>query len=602
MEKKFHHNIPSNPEKNREVFGFEKILSALYEKSHHEQTVILEKAIGTGTLPFSQATQIFDKVNSFSTKLAVIESLPKLKRPGEIKKCINFLKHIAIRCPSFPRMTGVYSITSSLERENILKKYSRFTDQDNYESDMLSIAAIQSLGQFGQEAEETLLSIVDENRDEYREDKLYWQQVYLDLYLDHEKKNFPNEDLFDPEDKVNYVDTTLSEKEIIERDNEIRHKKGGFVLDEQGIYRYIDDKQHTDRWYFLNAEALNALVRIGSRKSVDFVIDFLKSDPDSLLIYFHEIKRIITDVDKDYAAEKIFESIADKSHIRVSAFRLILTLTDLIGAEETRNRLNNLLHKERGKKENANQKTIDNLEYARAFITPNHEKIAVESLPDLYENKIKFETYGLNDKMQKKEVELLKNLIPLDQKVLEVGMGTGRLFLEMEKAGYDITGYDFVNRHVALVKGESPEARVFKGDWKNNALKDEGFDVVFSLGRNILHEYSLPDQMQMFREAARVLKKGGRLVFDIPNREKGEYRRRVLDYAETMHDFGVHNFRYGAIYDSPDGMNFTTRYAYSQEDIENLARLTGFRILEVRRAELPTGKGDENLYYVLEKI
>ena len=67
-------------------------------------------------------------------------------------------------------------------------------------------------------------------------------------------------------------------------------------------------------------------------------------------------------------------------------------------------------------------------------------------------------------------------------------------------------------------------------------------------------------------------------------------------------EFHIRNFRYGAIYDSPDGVHFTTRYAYSKEDIENLARLTGFEAAEVRRQELPTGAGDENWYYVLEKV
>lgn len=307
----------------------------------------------------------------------------------------------------------------------------------------------------------------------------------------------------------------------------------------------------------------------------------------------------------ELSSQKLFtileKGLASKENIPIA----ILLLTDLIGAEGTRDKLNNLLHKKRAKKENANQAVIDNLEYARSFITPNHEKIAVESLPDLYENKIKFESYGLNGQMQKKEIALLEGLIKKDQKVLEAGMGTGRLFLELQKAEYDITGFDFTQRHVALVRGEAPDAKVFKGDWKNNALQNESFDAVYSLGRNILHEYSLPDQVQMFREAARILKKGGKFIFDIPDREKkdSEYKQRVDEYADTMrNEFHINNFRHGAIYDSPNGVDFATRYAYSNEDIENLAQLAGFRIAEVRREPLPTGKGDENLYYVLEKI
>lgn len=315
----------------------------------------------------------------------------------------------------------------------------------------------------------------------------------------------------------------------------------------------------------------------------------------------------------ELSSEKILSSLGKGLTSKENVSVAVLLLTDLVGTEETRRRMNHQLFSRRQEKERFEKRKlpvplhlneeISNLEYARSFITPNHEKIAVESLPDLYEHKIKFETYGLNGKMQEKEVALLEELIPKDQKVLEAGMGTGRLFLEMKNAGHDITGFDFTQRHVALVRGEAPDAKVFKGDWKNNALQNKSFDTVYSLGRNILHEYSLPDQVQMFREAGRVLKKGGKFIFDVPDREKGEYKERVEDYAKTMKDeFNVNNFRYGAIYDSPDGMNFTTRYCFSREDIENLARLTGFTVIEVRREPLPTGKGDENLYYVLEKI
>lgn len=75
----------------------------------------------------------------------------------------------------------------------------------------------------------------------------------------------------------------------------------------------------------------------------------------------------------------------------------------------------------------------------------------------------------------------------------------------------------------------------------------------------------------------------------------------VDEYGREMKSRGIKNFRQGAIYDSPDGVNFTTRYAYSEDDIKFLAQVAGFKIKETRRAELATGKGDENIYFVLIK-
>jgi SAM-dependent methyltransferase len=304
---------------------------------------------------------------------------------------------------------------------------------------------------------------------------------------------------------------------------------------------------------------------------------------------------------KAYVAERVLSSLSQKNHSEKHRQSLVILLSDTIGTEEVRGRLSELIYKENDKGDQKDQNIINNLEYARALITPNHEKISTERMNVLYGDKIKFEDYGLNEKMTPKEVPLLKSLIPKDKKVLDMGCGPGRLLLVLQEDGYDITGYDFTDRHVRYIKKKSPEAKVLKGDWRNTALKDGSFDIAYSLGRNILHEYSLPDQVQTFREAQRVLGPQGQFIFDIPDRDKGQYRRRVLDYAETMHDFGVHNFRYGAIYDSPDEKHFSTRYAYSNEDIENLAQLAGFRIIEVRREKLPTSKGDENLYYVLKK-
>jgi SAM-dependent methyltransferase len=304
---------------------------------------------------------------------------------------------------------------------------------------------------------------------------------------------------------------------------------------------------------------------------------------------------------KEYVSERIL-SILSQSHYREKHKQfLVILLSDTIGAEETRIRLSELIYEESSKGEQKDQNKIDSLEHARALITPNHEKISTERINELYGDKVKFEGYGLNEKMTPQEVPLLKSLIKKDGKVLDMGCGPGRLLLALQENGYDISGYDYTARHVKLIKKQSPKAKVFKGDWKNNALKDGSFDTAYSLGRNILHEYSLPDQVQTFREAQRTLKPQGHFIIDIPDRDKGEYQQRVRDYADAMYEFGVKNYRYGAIYDSPDGKHFSTRYAYSDKDIRNLAELSGFRIIEVQRKPLPTGKDDENLYYVLKK-
>ena len=310
--------------------------------------------------------------------------------------------------------------------------------------------------------------------------------------------------------------------------------------------------------------------------------------------------KIICEQDKEFSVQRITESIKSFNPTNRKTGFLMILLTDIIGAEEARKLLNDLIISER------EEAILNNLKYARSFITPNHDKVAIENLQKFYQENIKFEEYKVNERMNEREMKLLESLIKKDQKVLEMGCGAGRLITELVRGGYDVAGYDFTERHVRITKEEieksGHEAKVFQGDWHNNALADESLDAIYSLGRNILHDYSIADQAQLFREANRILKKGGRFIFDIPNRDTGGYAKMVKEYEEEMKKRGIRNFRYGTIYDSPDGKNFATRYAYSHEDIEELAKLTGFKILKVEKRKLETGQDDENCYYVLEKI
>jgi len=341
--------------------------------------------------------------------------------------------------------------------------------------------------------------------------------------------------------------------------------------------------------------ALQVLSEIGSRKSIDYILGLVKQDGDAIFMFQ---TMPLLEKDSEYSAEKIF-SLLDANKFNEWQYpRLIIMIADLIGAERLREKLNRLIFQN---EQNENEEKAGIFRHIQSFITPDEDKETITNLQRFYNDQINFGDYKLNREMNEKEIELLKILIGKGGKVLEMGCGTGRLLLEMKKAGYDVTGLDFTPRHVEQIKEQDPEAKVFQGDWHQTGIKDESIDAVYSLGRNILHDYSIVDQVRTFREASRVLEKGGKFIFDIPNREKGGYKQMVDEYASEMKKRGIKNFRFGSIYDSPDGEHFATRYAYSEEDIKELANLTGFRIVKKEVRGLETGKGDENIYYVLEK-
>ncbi len=405
----------------------------------------------------------------------------------------------------------------------------------------------------------------------------FWSfHVNDEIYVDGKKlPKDENGDFIDLEDFI------FSQK--YEQESESEKRKRNAIT---GISDKDDD-------YLEKLAILKRLSEIGSKKSIDLIVDFIRLDRD--VLYMYSFDRIL-EKDTNYSAEKLLKILNEVYFNEWQAMTLIVKTTDLIGVEEVRSKLNKMIEKEKN-----NSEFSDNLEYARTIITPNHDKIAIENLQKFYQEKIKFEDYKVNQEMNEKEVTLLKSLIRKDEKVLEVGCGTGRLLLEMKKAGYDIAGFDFTERHIDFVKEQNPDINVFQADWHDTKMPNESQNVVYSLGRNILHDYSIVDQVQTFREANRVLKQGGKFIFDIPNREKGGYKQMVAEYSNEMQKRGIRNFRYGTIYDSPDGVNFATRYTYSHEDIAMLAQMTGFEISLVKKEPLATGKEDENLYYTLEK-
>lgn len=103
-----------------------------------------------------------------------------------------------------------------------------------------------------------------------------------------------------------------------------------------------------------------------------------------------------------------------------------------------------------------------------------------------------------------------------DARMLELGVGTGRIALPFIRAGYDFTGIDLsqamMDRLLAQLAPDPARARyrfeLRQGDVSALPFADAAFDLVLSV-----HVVHLVDDWQaMLREAHRVLRPGGALV------------------------------------------------------------------------------------------
>ena len=92
------------------------------------------------------------------------------------------------------------------------------------------------------------------------------------------------------------------------------------------------------------------------------------------------------------------------------------------------------------------------------------------------------------------------------KKILDVGAGTGRLAMELERAGAQVTALDVSPRMLAKIKNKNIEKVV--GDAESLPFGDGTFDVVVAAFL-IVH---LKDPTKFFDEAYRVLKSGGILL------------------------------------------------------------------------------------------
>lgn len=115
----------------------------------------------------------------------------------------------------------------------------------------------------------------------------------------------------------------------------------------------------------------------------------------------------------------------------------------------------------------------------------------------------------------------LQRVIGLQEKrILEIGAGTGRDSFPLAEAGADVTQLDYAENSLVILKNLAKQrgvrTSIVAGDTFQLPFRDNTFDVVFHQG--LLEHFRKPQAEQLLRENVRVLKPGGHLLVDVPQR------------------------------------------------------------------------------------
>ena len=137
------------------------------------------------------------------------------------------------------------------------------------------------------------------------------------------------------------------------------------------------------------------------------------------------------------------------------------------------------------------------------------------------------------------QVEFITNMkyihkyLKKGDKVLDIGAGTGKYSLTLEKEGYDITALELVKRNIQIINKKNPQLKTILGNALDlSMIKDNTYDVVLLFGP-MYHLKNRADQIKALIEAKRVTKKEGIILVSYC----------MNDYAIIAHGFIENNIQ-----------------------------------------------------------
>lgn len=135
------------------------------------------------------------------------------------------------------------------------------------------------------------------------------------------------------------------------------------------------------------------------------------------------------------------------------------------------------------------------------------------------------------------EADFIESVVPSKRGItLDLCCGTGRHSVLMRKKGSNIVGMDLSRRLLSIAKSRMKKAMVrfplIRADMRNFPFKNAVFETVINMFTSFGYLPSESEDMRSLLEIRRTLKKNGKFLLDLSNRDHMVRIFRETDWAE----------------------------------------------------------------------
>lgn len=156
-------------------------------------------------------------------------------------------------------------------------------------------------------------------------------------------------------------------------------------------------------------------------------------------------------------------------------------------------------------------------------------------------------------------MKYIHNYLKENDKIIEIGAGTGRYSISLANDGYDVTAVELVKHNLKVIEKKSNKVKTILGNAIDlKEIKDNTYDITLLLGP-MYHLITKEEKIKALEEAKRITKKNG-----------------IIMVAYCMNDYAilVHGFRDNNIISAINNNYIDDNFHISPKDTDLYSRVT----------------------------